>query len=138
MAWKSCIVFAVIVAVAACQSQAPATAGTEIQKVQAGDLDVVLLAPSTSLKQGADDAFTVEFRRSGSNTLIDVGTVKVSATMPMAGMPAMKANASAMPTGTPGRYTVNSHLTMAGTWNFAVEWHGPAGSGSAELSANAQ
>ena len=106
--------------------------------MQAGDLDVVLLAPASSLKQGEDDAFTLEFRRTGSNTLVDVGSVKVSATMPMAGMPPMMANASAMPTGTAGRYTVNSHLTMTGTWNFGVEWQGPAGSGSAKLSANAQ
>ena len=138
MAWKACIVFAVMLAAVACQKQAPAANGTELQKVQAGDLDVVLLAPASSLKWGEDDAFTLEFRRTGSNTLVDVGTVKVSATMPMAGMSPMMANASAMPTGTAGRYTVNSHLTMSGTWSFGVEWQGPAGSGSAKLSASAQ
>ena len=138
MAWKACIVFAVVVTTAACQHQSAPATGTELQKVQAGDLDVVLLAPASSLKQGEDDAFTLEFRRTGSNTLVDVGTVKVSATMPMAGMPPMMANASAMPTGTAGRYTVNSPLTMSGTWSIGVEWEGPAGSGSAKLSANAQ
>ena len=138
MAWKACIVFAVVLAAAACQNQAPAATGTELQKVQAGDLDVVLLSPASSLKQGEDDDFTLEFRRTGSNTLVDVGLVKVSATMPMAGMPPMMANASAMPTGTAGRYTVTSHLTMSGTWSFGVEWQGPAGSGRAKLSANAQ
>ena len=58
--------------------------------------------------------------------------------MPMDGLPPMQANAEATPTGTPGRYAVKIHLTMNGTWNFGVEWQGPAGKGSAKLSANAQ
>ena len=140
MAWKASLVFAVMLAAAGCQRQdaTPAAAGTQLQKVQSGDVDVVLLAPASSLKQGEDDSFTLEFRRAGSGALVDVGTVRVAATMPMAGMPPMMANAEATPTGTPGRYTVKSHLTMTGTWNFGVEWQGPAGSGSAKLSANAQ
>jgi len=140
MAWKASLVFAVVLAAAGCQhqEQAPAATGTQLQKVQAGDVDVVLLAPASSLKSGADDSFTLEFRRTGSDALVDVGTVKVAATMPMAGMPPMMANAEATPTGTTGRYTVKSHLTMSGTWSFGVEWQGPAGNGSAKLSANAQ
>ena len=140
MAWKTTLIFALMLAAGGCQhqDQTAAAAGTELQKVQAGDVDVVLLAPEASLKQGKDDSFTLEFRRTGSNTLVDVGTVKVAATMPMAGMSPMMANAEATPTGTPGRYTVKSHLTMTGTWNFGVEWQGPAGNGSAKLSANAQ
>lgn len=140
MAWKASFVFALVLAAAGCQhqDQTPASAGTQVQKVQSGDIDVVLLAPSASLKPGQDDSFTLEFRRTGSDTLVDVGTVKVSATMPMAGMPAMMANADVTPAGTPGRYTVKSHLTMSGTWTFGVEWQGPAGTGSAKLSANAQ
>lgn len=140
MAWKASLVFAVVLAAAGCQhqDQTPSATGTQLQKVQSGDIDVVLLAPSASLKLGQDDSFTLEFRRTGSDALVDVGTVKVSATMPMAGMPAMMASAEATPTGTPGRYTVKSQLTMTGTWTFGVEWQGPAGSGSAKLSANAQ
>jgi len=140
MAWKASLVFAVVLAAAACQhqEQTPAATGTQLQKVQAGDVDVVLLAPATSLKHGEDDSFTLEFRRTGSDALVDVGTVKVAATMPMAGMPPMMASVEATPSGTPGRYTVKSHLTMAGTWNLGVEWQGPAGHGSAKLSANAQ
>ena len=140
MAWKASLVFAIVLASAGCQHQqaSPASTGTQLQKVQAGDLDVVLLAPTASLKTGQDDSFTLEFRRTGSDALVDVGTVKVAATMPMAGMPPMMANAEATPSGTPGRYTVKSHLTMTGTWSFGVEWQGPAGNGSAKLSANAQ
>lgn len=139
MAWRASLVFALVLAAAGCQPQAhePAT-GIELQKVRAGDLDVVLLSKAPSLKHGEDDSFTLEFRRTGSGALVDVGSVNVAATMPMPGMPSMKANAEAIPTGTPGRYTVTSHLTMTGTWDFAVEWQGPAGNGSAKLSANAQ
>ena len=135
MAWKTLIVCAALVA-ASCNGATQPPATKQLQTVRAGELDVVLLAPESTLKQGKD-TFTIEFRRAGSTTLVDVGTVKVSATMPMAGMPPMMANASAMPTGTAGRYTVNSHLTMTGTWNFGVEWQGPAGSGSAKLTADA-
>ena len=139
MAWKASLVFALVLATAGCQHQeAPAATGTQLQKVQAGDVDVVLLAPTSSLKWGEDDTFTLEFRRTGSDALVDVGTVKVAATMPMAGMSPMMANAEATPSGTPGRYTVKSHLTMAGTWSLGVEWQGPAGNGNAKLSANAQ
>ena len=138
MAWTTSLVFALVLALAGCrQAQEPAI-GTELQKVRAGDVDVVLLAEAPSLKHGEDDSFTIEFRRTGSDALVDVGTVKVAATMPMPGMPSMKANAEAIPTGIPGRYTVKSHLTMTGTWDFGVEWQGPAGNGSAKLSANAQ
>ena len=136
MAWKTLIVGAVLLA-ASCNGATQPPATKQLHTVRAGDLDVVLLASEATLKQGKD-TFTIEFRRAGSTTLVDVGTVKVSATMPMAGMPPMMADAVAMPAGTPGRYTVNSQLTMAGTWNVGVEWDGPAGKGSTRLSTTAQ
>jgi len=136
MAWKTLIVCAALV-VAACNGATQQPTTNQLHTVRVGDLDVVLLASAPVLKQGKD-TFTIEFRRAGSTTLVDVGTIKVSATMPMAGMPPMMADAVAMPEGTPGRYTVNSQFTMAGTWNVGVEWDGPAGKGSAKLSTAAQ
>ena len=60
------------------------TAGV-VQTVRAGDLDIVLLSPTGTLRQGRN-SFTFEFRRTGTTTLVDVGTVRASANMPMPGM----------------------------------------------------
>lgn len=135
MAWKA-IVVGLMLTVAACGSREQA-AGKELRRIQSGNLDVVLLASEPALKQG-EDTFSIEFRKSGTTELVDVGTVKVSATMPMAGMPPMMASAVAEPSSDRGRYTVNSRLTMSGEWNIGVEWSGPAGSGSTRLSVSAQ
>jgi hypothetical protein len=135
MAWKALIVGAMLGA-AACSASAPAV-GEEVQKVRSGDLEIALLSREATLKQG-EDAFTLEFRKAGTTTPVDVGTVKVSATMPMSGRAPMMADAVVAPAGTPGRYTVTTRLTMAGTWNLGVEWQGPAGAGKAALSASAQ
>ena len=135
MAWKALII-GLVLSVAACSSSAP-PAGGELQKVQAGDIEIVLLSPEPALKQGEDSA-TLEFRKAGTTTPIDVGTVKVSATMPMAGMAPMMADAVVASTATPGRYTLTTRLTMAGSWNIGIEWQGPAGTGKASLSAPAQ
>ncbi len=103
-------------------------AGSVIQTVPAGDLNVVLLSPTGSLRQGRN-AFTIEFRKRGTNTLVDVGTVRASANMPMPGM-VMSGGLQLAPTGAPGRYSATAEFGMAGAWQMAVEWDGPAGKGS--------
>lgn len=107
----------------------------ELQRAKSGDVNVVLLSPGDSLKQGKG-TFVLEFR-DGSGGLIDVGTVSVSATMPMAGMAPMLGDTAVTPTDTKGRYQVASDLGMAGTWRLNVMWNGPAGSGSTALSGSA-
>ena len=102
----------------------------ELQKVKSGDLDVVLLSQADALTHGRD-AFVLEFRSGGS--LRDVGAVKANATMPMAGMPPMFGTLELQPSGTPGRYLVNSNFGMAGTWQINVEWEGQTGKGSTTL-----
>jgi len=99
--------------------------------VRAGDVDVVLLSPAGTLRQGPN-AFTIEFRRTGTNTLLDVGTVRASANMPMPGM-VMSGGLQVAPTGVPGRYAATAEFGMAGAWQMAVEWEGPAGQGSANF-----
>jgi copper/silver efflux system protein len=99
-----------------------------IQTVRAADLDVVLLSPTGTLRQGRN-SFTVEFRRTGTNTLIDVGAVRASANMSMPGM-VMSGGLQIASTGVPGRYTATAAFGMAGAWQMAVEWDGPAGKGS--------
>jgi hypothetical protein len=94
-------------------------------------LDVVLLSAGETLKQGKG-AFVIEFR-DASGGLVDVGTVKVSASMPMPGMAPMFGESAITPTDTKGRYDVASDLSMAGTWRFTVTWDGPAGRGSVSM-----
>lgn len=106
---------------------------TEVAKVRSGSLDVVLLAPQTALGQRKSTA-TIEFRLASNGTLVDVGAVKASATMTMAGMPPMSGDVSVERTAAVGRYLATTNLTMAGQWRMTVEWNGPSGSGTANFS----
>jgi Cu(I)/Ag(I) efflux system membrane protein CusA/SilA len=112
------------------------TAAGVVQTVRAGDLDVVLLSPSGTLRQGRN-AFTIEFRRTGTNTLVDVGSVRASANMPMPGM-VMSSGLQVTPTGVPGRYSATAEFGMAGAWQMAIEWDGPAGKGSVNFEGGVQ
>lgn len=103
----------------------------ELQRVKAGAMDIVLLAPGDSLKQGKG-SFVLEFRDAGGN-LVDVGNVMVGASMPMPGMAPMFGESTVTPSATKGRYDVASDLGMAGTWRLTIAWEGPAGKGSASL-----
>jgi Cu(I)/Ag(I) efflux system membrane protein CusA/SilA len=109
---------------------------TVVQTVRAGELDVVLLAPAGALRQGRN-AFTIEFRRAGTETLADVGTVRASALMPMPGM-VMSGGVQVEATPTRGRYSATAEFGMAGAWQMAIEWAGPAGSGSVSFEGGVQ
>ena len=117
-------------------SHPPESSLKEIQKTRVGDLDVVLLSPSASLPQGQGFAL-LEFR-DGNGMLVDVGIVRVSATMPMPGAATMSGGSEIKPTPAPGRYEVATDFSMAGAWHLQVEWNGPAGRGSARLESRVQ
>ena len=107
------------------------TSGSEadvVQTVAAGDIQIVLRAQDGVLRQGRN-AFTIEFRRSGGYALIDVGNVSASANMPMPGM-VMPGGVQVQPAGVPGRYVATAEFGMAGAWQMAITWDGPAGRGS--------
>jgi YtkA-like len=128
------LVVIVILASGGCQrSNGPTEQLTEVGKVRSGTLDVVLLARDAALSKGKETA-TLEFRAASDGSLVDVGTVKASATMPMAGMAPMLGRVDVQPTGTPGRYLATSDLGMAGDWRLTLEWNGPGGRGSATFS----
>jgi Cu(I)/Ag(I) efflux system membrane protein CusA/SilA len=107
-----------------------------VQAVRAGDVDIVLLSPTGTLRQGRN-AFMIEFRRPGSNMLVDVGTVRASANMPMPGM-VMSGGLHVSATGVPGRYAATGEFGMAGAWQLAIEWNGPAGKGSVNFEGGVQ
>lgn len=120
----------VIFLVAACSGNETAQL-KELQRVKAGSIDVVLLSPGDSLKQGKG-RFVLEFQ-DGNGNLVDVGSVMVGASMPMPGMAPMFGECLVTPSPTKGRYEVVSDLGMAGTWRLQIAWDGPAGKGSASL-----
>jgi hypothetical protein len=107
-----------------------------IQTVRAADLDVVLLSPTGTLRQGRN-AFTIEFRRTGTDVLVDVGSVRASANMPMPGM-VMSGGLQVAPSDVPGRYSATAEFGMAGAWQMAIEWDGPAGKGSVNFEGGVQ
>ena len=122
---------AIVMLVSACGSRAPQGSMKEIQRTKAGDLEVVLLGQSDALPQGKGFAI-LEFH-DASGSLVDVGAVKVNATMPMAGMAPMIAGSEVKPTPAPGRYEIATDFSMAGSWQLAVEWDGPKGHGTARM-----
>jgi hypothetical protein len=118
------------------QGVEPQTAGRVLQTVRAGDLDLVVLSRSGALRTGRN-TFTIEFRRAGAETLVDVGRVRASANMTMPGM-VMSGNLQVMPSGVAGRYTATAEFGMAGGWQMGVEWDGPAGTGSVNFQGGVQ
>jgi Cu(I)/Ag(I) efflux system membrane protein CusA/SilA len=112
------------------------SAGAVVQTVRAGDLDIVLRSAGGTLRQGRN-RFTLEFRRTGTTTLVDVGTVRASANMPMPGM-VMSGGLQVTPTGVPGRYAATAEFGMAGAWQMAIDWSGPAGQGSMNFQGGVQ
>lgn len=91
----------------------------QISQQRVGDYVVTLLSDTGQLKQGKNK-YALEFRKAADNQLVDVGEVKLSSRMPMPGMSDMLGGASATPSGTAGRYTVESDFEMRGKWNFGA------------------
>lgn len=122
-------------ALAGCSRAADTANLTELHRARSGSLDIVLLSPRRAVRQGKD-SFVIEFR-SADGTLVDVGTVRVNATMPMGGAP-MVGSVDVQPADVPGRYRATSDLGMAGGWQMTVDWNGPAGTGSARFQQSVQ
>ena len=130
-------ILALLLLLAGCANDSTSSTLTEVQRIRAGNLDVVVLSDDGTIKHGTD-AFVLEFRSRGDQRLVDVGTVKINATMVMAGMPPMIGDTTVARTDTPGRYDVATALSMAGTWRVGLEWDGPAGRGTAALQGSVQ
>jgi Cu(I)/Ag(I) efflux system membrane protein CusA/SilA len=115
----------------------PARAGTSvIQTLRSGDLEIVLRSQAGAFRQGRN-TFVIEFRRATSDTLLDVGSVRASGNMTMPGM-VMSSGLQVTPTNVPGQYTATAEFGMAGAWQMAIEWNGPAGQGSVNFQGSVQ
>lgn len=109
-------------ALAACGGKGSGSGGGELKQIsqqRVGDYLVTLLAENGQLKQGPNK-YVMEFRKASDNQLVDVGEVRLSSRMPMPGMSDMIGGAAATPSGTPGRYDVESNFEMRGKWNFGA------------------
>ena len=109
--------------------------GGVVQTVRSGDMTIVFLTPTGTLRSGRNTV-TIEFR-SSSGDLVDVGAVRVAANMAMPGM-VMSGNVRVEPAGVPGRYTATAEFGMAGAWPIRIEWNGPAGRGSVNFEGSVQ
>jgi Cu(I)/Ag(I) efflux system membrane protein CusA/SilA len=106
-----------------------------VQTVGSGDLRIVLRSPTGTLHTGRN-TFTIEFR-SVSDALVDVGVLRIGATMTMPGM-VLPGNVQVQPSGVPGRYDATAEFGMAGAWPITIEWDGPAGRGKANVEGSVQ
>ena len=111
------------------------TNGGIVHTVRSGEIDVIVLSPTGTLRTGRN-TFTIEFR-DASAALVDVGAVRVGANMAMPGM-VMSGNAQVQPTGVAGRYAVTAEFGMAGAWPITIEWDGPAGRGAVTFEGSVQ
>jgi hypothetical protein len=118
------------------ESTESAGTGDVVQTVQSGDIEIILRARAGVLRQGRN-SFTVDFRSAQAGSLVDPGTVAASANMPMPGM-VMSSGMQLQPSGTTGRYIGTADFGMAGAWQFAIEWDGPAGRGSTSFEGKVQ
>jgi Cu(I)/Ag(I) efflux system membrane protein CusA/SilA len=115
---------------ASVESGVTPSATTPIQTVRAGNLQIVLTSATGALRQGRN-TFTIEFQ-SAEGGLVDVGTVRGTANMPMPGM-VMPGALQVTRTGVPGRYQAAAEFGMGGAWQMSVAWDGAAGQGSASF-----
>jgi Cu(I)/Ag(I) efflux system membrane protein CusA/SilA len=107
-----------------------------VQTIRTGDVEIVLRSPDATLRQGRN-TFTIEFRRLGTNELLDVGTVRASGNMTMPGM-VMSSGLQVSPSSVPGRYVATAEFGMSGAWQMALEWNGPAGQGAVNFQGSVQ
>jgi len=132
---KRIAVVVLTLAAAACRGPAGDSDLIELQRTHVGDFDVVLLSNDGALTHGKD-GLVVEFKR--GNTLVDVGTVKGVATMPMKGLAPMLGSVFLERGDAPGRYKAETDLSMSGGWQLKLEWDGPAGRGTATMETTAE
>jgi Cu(I)/Ag(I) efflux system membrane protein CusA/SilA len=114
--------------------QAGPAPGVTIETVRSGDLVVTISNAQGELRQGNNRA-VIEFRSSATNERVDVGNVRLDASMSMPGM-VMSGAITITPAAQPGLYEATAEFGMVGSWRMTLEWDGPAGRGSAAFEGN--
>jgi copper/silver efflux system protein len=93
-----------------------------VRTVTAGDLSASLRSESGMLARGRD-RFWIEFR-DAQGRLVDVGDVRLSATMAMPGM-VMSGGIEVLRTSIAGRYLASGEFQMSGVWQMTLQWSAP-------------
>jgi Cu(I)/Ag(I) efflux system membrane protein CusA/SilA len=109
--------------------------GPAIQTVTSGDVRATLRSPSGTFTQGRN-RFSIDFEDARGRP-IDVGDVRLTATMPMPGM-AMPGGVEVTRGGAAGHYTAAGDFGMSGVWQMTLQWDGPAGHGSTSFQGRVQ
>jgi len=137
MAVKWALLLAIVSCLTAttCGRGAP-TAFTQLQSVSTGALEIVVLSDHETIRHGKD-SFVIEFRSRANGNLMDVGSVRASASMPMSGAP-MFGSIDVKRTDVPGRYAATGDFSMAGTWRMKIDWDGSGTPGSVSFSGTVQ
>lgn len=133
------LLLSIISLAAACGgSSTTADAGKQIKQVSAGNnLTATLLSPDGTLRKGKQTV-TLKFTDASGKT-VDVGAASLNFHMPeMGSMAAMNNAATLTTTNTPGVYSGNVDIEMAGDWEAQIAYQGPAGSGKATMQLSAK
>lgn len=129
-----CVLF-----VLACSSGGGGTdGGKTIKSGTAGNNLTATIANSDGVLRKGKQTFTLTFS-DASGKPVEVGSAAVNFHMPAMGTMAVMNNpATLSTTNTPGVYTGNVNLEMAGEWQAQITYDGPAGKGRANLPITAQ
>ena len=112
--------------------------GKPIKQGSAGNnLTATLSTADGTLKKGKQTV-TLKFTDASGKT-VDVGAASLNFHMPEMGtMPAMNNAATLTTTATPGVYSGNVDIEMAGDWEAQITYQGPAGTGKVNLPLSAK
>ena len=136
------LILAVSAFAAACgggnTASGPNTAGKEIKSGSVGNNLTATLSNSDGNLRKGKQTVTLKFADQSGNP-VDVGAASLNFHMPAMGTMAVMNNAATLTTtGTPGIYSGEVNLEMAGEWQAQIAYQGPAGSGKVNLPVTAK
>lgn len=132
------VLISVSLALACSSGGSGADSGKTIKSGTAGNNLTATIANSDGVLRKGKQTFTLTFS-DATGKPVEVGSAAVNFHMPAMGTMAVMNNpATLSTTSTPGVYTGNVNLEMAGEWQAQITYEGPAGKGRANLPITAQ
>lgn len=132
------VLMSVFLALACSSGGSGADSGKTIKSGTAGNNLTATIANSDGVLRKGKQTFTLTFSDAAGKP-VEVGSAAVNFHMPAMGTMAVMNNpATLSTTNTPGVYTGNVNLEMAGEWQAQITYEGPAGTGRANLPITAQ
>lgn len=132
------VLMLVFLALACSSGGGGAEGGKTIKSGTAGNNLTATIANSDGVLRRGKQTFTLTFTDAAGKP-VEVGSAAVNFHMPAMGTMAVMNNpATLSTTNTPGVYTGNVNLEMAGEWQAQITYEGSAGKGRANLPITAQ